>query len=157
MTEKPASPHPIGLGNRAEAIRALARPWKTQVCSIPFCSRSLCAGTHNRVEYIMPCTFRRYVLPTSIERRLAITRTNVMRSHTLGLSRSFPLSTWPAFRTPLGLPSSSPLCSLLPYSLCLYLSLSISLSLSLSLSLPLSLFMHTDAELHMNAHRVTIN
>lgn len=37
---------------------------------------------HNRVEYIMPCTFRRYVLPTSIERRLGITRANVMRSHT---------------------------------------------------------------------------
>lgn len=101
MTEKsacfnPYPTHPPPLLEKRS--RTVPRPWlapgKPSVRSIPFLPAiPLCAGTHNRVEYIMPCTFRRYVLPTSIERRLAITRANVMRSHTLHLSRSFPLST----------------------------------------------------------------
>lgn len=86
-------PPPSPPRSAREPCRGRGSPLENP-CSIPFLPAiPLCAGTHNRVEYIMPCTFRSYVLPTSIERRLAITRANVMRSHTLDLSRSFPLST----------------------------------------------------------------
>lgn len=119
-------PPPSPPRSAREPCRGRGSPLENP-CSIPFLPAiPLCAGTHNRVEYIMPCTFRSYVLPTSIERRLAITRANVMRSHTLDLSRSFPLSTTTArcvsYYSTSALLRSIPLPSLslsLPSSVCM--------------------------------------